>query len=255
MGRYVDIAGHSTWVEETGSGTETVLLLHGGLSSSDDLLGTIGPTLADHYRVVAFDRRGHGRTADTDEPFHYADMAKEAIAVLETVVGGPAHLVGFSDGGNIALLIALDRPELVGKIVPIGANFHHDGLLPLPFSADSPAIQMIADAYAEHSPDGREHFEVTMQKALAMFAAEPTLTVDDLHRIECPALVIAGDDDAIALPHTCALFEALPAGELAIVPGASHLVPIEKPLDVAHLVLAFLQRSGPPATFMPIRRS
>ena len=75
MGGYVDVGGHATWVEQTGAGEETVLLLHGGLSSCDDLLGTVGPTLAEQYRVVAFDRRGHGRTADTDAPFHYADMA------------------------------------------------------------------------------------------------------------------------------------------------------------------------------------
>jgi pimeloyl-ACP methyl ester carboxylesterase len=254
MGEYIDIAGHRTWVEQTGSGDETVLLLHGGLSSCDDLLGTVGPTLAEHFRIVAFDRRGHGRTGDTDAPFHYADMATETVSVLHTVVGGPAHLVGFSDGGNIALLIALDHPELVGKVVPIGANFHYSGLLPLPFEADSPEVQMLTDAYTQRSPDGREHFEVVLQKTLEMFAAEPTLTVDDLRRITCPTLVMAADDDAIKLDHTCALFEALPSGELAIVPGASHLVPIEKPALVASLILEFLQRAGPPVTFMPIRR-
>ncbi len=254
MGGYVDVAGHPTWVEQTGAGDETVLLLHGGLSSCDDLLGTVGPTLAEHYRVVAFDRRGHGRTADTDAPFHYADMADEALGVLETVIGGPAHLVGFSDGGNVALLVALDHRELVGKIVTIGANFHHSGLMALPLAPDSPAVEMIADAYGSRSPDGREHFPVVFQKTEVMFAAEPTLTVDDLGRITSPTLVIAGDDDAIRLDHTCALYEALPSGELAIVPGASHLLPIEKPLDTARLILEFLQSAGPPVTFMPIRR-
>ena len=144
MAGYVEIRGHSTWVEEQGGGMQTVLLLHGGLSSSDDLLGTIGGALSAERRVVAFDRRGHGRTADTDAPFHYADMAQEAIAVLEDVVGGAAHLIGFSDGGNVALMVALTRPDLVGKMVTIGANFHYSGLMPLPFEADSPAIEMIS---------------------------------------------------------------------------------------------------------------
>jgi pimeloyl-ACP methyl ester carboxylesterase len=255
MGQYVDLAGHSTWLEQTGAGDETVLLLHGGLSSCDDLLGSIGPMLAQHYRVVAFDRRGHGRSADTDAPFHYADMAGQTIDVLTTVVGGPAHLVGFSDGGNIALLVALDRADLVRKIVPIGANFHHSGLPPLPFEPGSPTAEMLGDAYGRRSPDGREHFDVVLQKSLTMFATEPTLAVDDLRRITVPALVVVGDDDAINLDHTCALYEALPAGELAIVPGASHLLPIEKPALVAQLILEFLQRAGPPVTFMPIRRS
>jgi pimeloyl-ACP methyl ester carboxylesterase len=254
MGGYVDIAGHATWVEQTGVGDETVLLLHGGLSSCEDLLDTVGPTLAEHYRVVAFDRRGHGRTADTDAPFHYADMAVEVLGVVDMVVGGPAHLVGFSDGGIVALLVALDRPELVVKLVTIGANFHHSGLRDLPLAADSPAVEMIADAYGRRSPDGREHFPAAFAKTETMFATEPTLTIDDLGRIANRALVIAGDDDAIRLDHTCALYEALPAGELAVVPGASHLLPLEKPLDTARLILDFLQRAGPPVTFMPIGR-
>jgi pimeloyl-ACP methyl ester carboxylesterase len=254
MGAYVDINGLATWVEQSGVGEEVVVLLHGGLSSCDDLFGTVGPTLAEHYRVVAFDRRGHGRTEDTDAPFHYADMATELLGVIDMVVGGPAHLVGFSDGGNVALLAALDHPEVVRKLVTIGANYHYSGLMPLPLAADSPAVGMITDAYAKRSPDGRDHFPVVFEKTEKMFATEPTLTVDDLGRISHPALVIAGDDDAIRLDHTCALFEALPAGELAIVPGASHLLPIEKPIDAARLILDFLQRAGPPATFMPIRR-
>ena len=254
MGGYVDVAGHATWVEQKGAGDETVLLLHGGLSSCDDLLGTVGPTLAEQYRVVAFDRRGHGRTADTDAPFHYADMAVEVLGVLDMVVDGPAHVIGFSDGGNVALLVALDHPEVVGKLVTIGANFHHSGLMAMPLTPDSPAVEVIAEAYGRRSPDGREHFPVVFAKTETMFATEPTLAVDDLGRIANPALVMAGDDDAIRLDHTCALYEALPAGQLAIVPGASHLLPIEKPLDTARLILDFLQRAGPPATFMPIRR-
>ena len=234
---------------------QTVLLLHGGLSSSDDLLGTIGGALSAERRVVAFDRRGHGRTADTDAPFHYADMAQEAIAVLEDVVGGAAHLVGFSDGGNVALMVALTRPDLVGKMVTIGANFHYSGLMPLPFEADSPAIEMISSAFARRSPDGGEHFPIVLEKTLTMFATEPTLDVADLHRIAAPTLVLVGDDDAITLAHTCALYEALPAGELAVVPAASHLLPIEKPVDTARLVLEFLARAGEPSTFMPIRRA
>src|SRR5262245_17509701 len=252
MGESVAINGHQTWIERTGQGTP-VLLLHGGFTNSDGLLEVFAG-LARDYELAAFDRRGHGRTADTDAPFHYADMADETIAVLTTVVGGAAHLIGFSDGGNAALLVALSRADLVGKMVPIGANFHHDGLLPMPLQADSPAIQMIAQAYGERSPDGRGHFDVVLQKSLAMFSSEPTLTVDDLHRITAPTMVTAGDDDAIRLDHTCALYEALPNGELAIVPGASHLLPIEKPALVSSLILDFLQRAGPPATFMPMRR-
>src|SRR4051794_13820153 len=131
MTTYVNIEGHPTWVDDGGGPGEALLLLHGGLGNSDDLLNSIGPGLADRYRVVAFDRRGHGHTADTDADFHYADMAAETVGGLEHVVGGPAHLVGWSDGGIIALLVALDRPDLVRKVVVIGTNYHRDGIPPV----------------------------------------------------------------------------------------------------------------------------
>src|SRR3954452_25028325 len=124
MAERVDINGHPTWIDQHGSGNESILILHGGLSNSD-ALEALTHTLAERYRVVAFDRRGHGRTADTDEAFHYDDMATEAIGVLEQVVGGQAHLVGWSDGGIIALFVAMRRPELIHRIVAIAANFHY----------------------------------------------------------------------------------------------------------------------------------
>src|SRR5262245_41600722 len=101
MGEYLAIGGRSTWVDQRGGGAGTVLLLDAGLSNSDLLLDAIGAPLAERYRLVAFDRRGHGYTADTAAPFHYEDMAAETIGVLEAVVGGRAHLVGWSDGGII----------------------------------------------------------------------------------------------------------------------------------------------------------
>ena len=254
MGSYVDIDGHPTWVDERGSGDETIVLLHGGMSNSDLLLDTIGDTLGATYRLVSFDRRGHGRTADTPAPFHYDDMATETIGVLEQVVGGPAHLVGWSDGIIIALLVAQRRPDLVGKLVPIGANYHHDGTAEMSLAPDSPVAAMIGQAYAERSPDGADHFGVIFEKTMALFGSEPTMATDDLGRIAAPTLVMAGDDDLIRLDHTCSMYEALPAGQLAIVPGASHALPIERPADVARLVLDFLA-SGPPATFMPVLRA
>ena len=254
MGEYIDINGHPTWVEDRGGGGDTIVLLHGGLSNSDLLLDSLGAGLGEQYRIVAFDRRGHGRTADTDAPLHYTDMATETVGVLETVVGGPAHLVGWSDGGIIALLMGINHPDLVGRLVAIGANYHYDGLGPIPLDADSPLMAMIAQGYAERSPDGGDHFPAVLEKSMTMFSAEPTLTPADLGRITAPTLVLVGDDEAIRIDHTCSLYEALPAGQLAIVPGATHAVPLEKPAEVTHLILDFLGGPEPPQTFMPVRR-
>ncbi len=255
MGDRVDVNGHPTWVEERGRGDETVLLLHGGLSNSDAMLGTIGPPFEQDYRVVAFDRRGHGYTADTDAPYHYDDMATETIGVLESVVGGKAHLVGWSDGGIISLIVALRRPDLVDRMVVIGANFRFDGIHPIEFDPDSPVAAMMMQAYGERSPDGIEHFGEMAAKFMAMAATEPNLTTEELARIDPPTLVMAGDDDLVRLDHTCALYEALPAGQLAVVPGTSHGLPLERPDEVARLILAFLAADPLPQTMMPVLRA
>lgn len=253
MGRYVDLAGHATWIEERGSG-DPLLLLHGGMGNGDELVDCIGDPLAERYRVVAPDRRGHGRTADTDQPFHYDDMAAETVAVLEEVVGGPAHLVGFSDGAIVALLVSLARPELVHRQVLIGANYHRDGLRDLDMDPDDPLLADMRQAYVERSPDGAEHFDVVVGKGLTVMAEEPTLTTAELTGVTTPTLVLVGDDDLIELAHTVALFESLPNAQLAVVPGTSHLVPMEAPGEVARLIADFLVAELPPSTLMPSRR-
>jgi len=258
MAGYVAIDGNDTWVDDARKSGDQhpVLLLHGGLSNSDLLAGAVGPTIAGAgFGLVSFDRRGHGRTADTDAPFHYADMAKETVAVLEQVVGEPAHVVGFSDGGNIALLVAMTRPDLLRSMVCISANYSPDGI-ELDFEPDDPALAMISEEYRAVSPDGADHFPIVLDKTLAMFANEPTITTADLAGITTRTLVIAADDDAVVLSHTCSLFEAIPPdnAQLAVVPATSHLAPIEKPELVGRLIVDFLSADGPPATFMPHRR-
>jgi pimeloyl-ACP methyl ester carboxylesterase len=258
MAGYVPINGHPTWVDTIGNADGVpVLLLHGGFTNSDGLLGVFAP-LGEHYRLVGFDRRGHGRTADTDAPFHYSDMALEAIGVLQHTGGAPAHLVGYSDGGNVALVVALTRPDLVGSLVLIGANYHCDGVIPGLFDdlgPDSEFVQFLLPGYAERSPDGAEHFSVVVAKGVTMLTQEPTLTTDDLAHISAPTLVLVGDDDATDPTHTWSLYVSLPAGQLAVVPGASHLVPYEKPELVTRLVRDFLSTNGTVTTMMPVRRA
>jgi pimeloyl-ACP methyl ester carboxylesterase len=255
MERMIDIAGHPTWMEEQGEG-DPVLVLHGGISSSEDL-GPLIDALVPHFRVVAFDRRGHGRTADTEEPFSYAAMADEASAVLDAVVGGPAHLVGYSDGGITALHVALARPELVRSMVLIGTNFRADALLPAMFdlTPDNPMMAMIAQSYAARSPDGPEHFPVFFEKSAAMWRTQPNLSAEDLAAIPARTLVLAGDDEPMPLSHTVALYEGLPDARLAVIPGASHIVVYEQPDLVHRLILEFLTSEGSPQTLWPVRRA
>jgi pimeloyl-ACP methyl ester carboxylesterase len=247
--------GHRTWAKVSKKNAPTLVLLHGGMSNSESMLGSIGPALSRHYRVAAFDRRGHGRTADTPSAFHYDLMAAETIAFLE-YLGTPAHLVGHSDGGIVALLVAMRRPDLLGRVVAIGTNYHYEGLRPMEeFKLDGPDFDRWAQWYAQRSPDGIAHARQVVEKTLRLTASEPTLTSEDLGTIDVPVLVMAGDDEPIFLTHTCTLYESIPNAELCIVPGTSHSVLKERTRSSVRVIRHFLESKWPPDTEAPIRRS
>jgi pimeloyl-ACP methyl ester carboxylesterase len=258
MGEYVTIGGLNTWYDESGSG-DPVVLLHGGMCTNETWGAQI-PAFAERFRVVAPERRGHGHTADVDGPLTYADMATDTIGFLEKVVGRPAHLVGWSDGGIVGLLVAIARPDLVAKLVVIGTNYDAAGIAAEAEEAlanltpDGPEMQMFRSLYEMHSPDGPEHWPVVFAKFIEMAQGEPQIPVDDLARIAARTLVLVGDDDMIAFDHTLALFRAIPSSELAVVPGTSHAVVIEKPDLLNRIVLDFLE-NDPVETLLPMRRA
>jgi pimeloyl-ACP methyl ester carboxylesterase len=247
--------GHPTWAKVGRGSSPRVVLLHGGLSSSASLLKSIGPRLARDFSVSAFDRRGHGRTADTADPFHYQSMADETAAFL-THLGGRAHLVGHSDGGIVALLTALARPDLVNRVVAVGANFHFDAVAsPGSLTFEGPDFEQWAAEYGARSPDGVAHARAVADKTLALFATEPTLTPADLAAMSRPVLVMCGDDDVVDLEHTITLYQSLPEAQLAIVPGTSHAVLKERPKESARIIRRFLTDRLPPVTLQPVRRA
>lgn len=258
MGSTIDVGAVRTWYAEHGSG-EPLVYLHGGFSDSDEL----DPVLSryeSHFRVFTPDRRGHGRTPDVDGPFSYAQFATDVIEFLEKVVGGPAHLVGYSDGATTALQVALRRPDLVVRLVSISGQFHYTGMLP-DMLGDDPVTAAqgmagtpMAERYAQVSPDGGDHFVVVAEKVARMAMTEPELTTEQLGGITARTLVMSSDDDVVRLDHTIELYHALPIAELAIVPGTSHVLVAEKPGWVHDLVLDFLLHD-PVELIAPIRRA
>jgi pimeloyl-ACP methyl ester carboxylesterase len=236
---------------------EPLILVHGSLGGVQSWTAQL-PALAETYRFYFFEERGRGHTPDVPGPFHYEDMAADTIAFIERVVGAPAHLVGASDGGIISLLIGLRRPDVVRRMVVIGANFHHNAIIKdsgwSDLDPNAPWLDGPRERYAAVSPDGAEHWPEIVRKVTEMGNTEPELTATDMAGISVPVLVMAGDDDAMRLEHEVELYEALPQGQLAIVPGSSHLCFMEKPDLVNRLILDFLAEDLPPQTMLPVRR-
>ena len=137
----LDANGVHHHYEEHGTGT-TVLLLHGGLESSESWMAQT-PVLAEQHRVVLIDRRGHGRTPDQPGPITYEAMRDDTISCIEALDIGGAHLVGWSDGGILALMVAIERPDLVGRIVAIGANASADAYTPETRSTLGPGSPLV----------------------------------------------------------------------------------------------------------------
>jgi pimeloyl-ACP methyl ester carboxylesterase len=247
--------GNPTWALLPKRKGRTVLLLHGGLSSSASLLRVLGPRLSKRFELAAFDRRGHGRSADTDQPFSYDAMADETIAFVE-LLGRRVYVVGHSDGANVAIMAALRRPDLFKRVALVGANYHFRGLVPMPdFTPTSPGFSEFAASYAKHSPEGFAHASTVVEKSLTLVKTGPSLTLEELATISVPVLVMSGDDDVTHLAHTIEMYEAMPEAQLAILPGTSHAVLKERTKECGEIIERFFLGPIPPRTKYPLRRA
>jgi pimeloyl-ACP methyl ester carboxylesterase len=243
MSRYVQLGDVRTYYEEDGDG-EPLLLLHPGGADSRAWELSL-PGLTEHFRVFRIDRRGHGRTPDIEGPLTYDQMALDTIAFLEQVVGGPAYLVGHSDGSPVALTVALKRPDLVRRLVLGAGVFNHEGWTPGSIDLDDETLAFFIEYHGAVSPDGPMYFPVIADKLHRMQSEEPTLTVADLAGYPGPSLVMVGDDDPeIYMAHTLALREGLPQSQLAVLPRTGHGLFAEKP-ELCNLLLVEFLTEGP----------
>ncbi len=254
MADYIEAGGVRMWYDECGQGEPLVLLHPGGAGVDARALGPNLGGLAERFRVFTPERRAHGRTPDIDGPITFEGMANDTIAFLEIVAGEPTHLAGCSDGAIVALIVALRRPELVRKLALIAGVIHRDGWAPGVLDSDEDPPEFLERLYAELSPDGPDHYPIVVAKLAKMHAAEPILTTADLQGVASRTLVMIGDDDEVMLEHAILMYRGLPEGELAVIPGTSHGLLVEKPALCNAVILEFLT-DDPVRTMAPIRRA
>jgi pimeloyl-ACP methyl ester carboxylesterase len=253
MPEYLKVDGHDLYCYEWENDGEAVVLLHGGLSKTSSWDYLLVPALEDDFHVFAYDRTAHGFTADRPGSLHFDFQTKEAIADLETIVKEPAHLVGYSDGAVIALMVAIQRPDLVKSIISIGGNFHYSGVS-YEFEEPSVSEEDLAE-YTLISPDAPHTLLEKITRMFKIWDTEPNIPKNQLSQIQCPVLVVSGDDDMISLQHTQELYESLPLGQLAVLPGTSHSLAKEKPDLYNAIMMQFLEDLSYPITMAPNRRT
>lgn len=222
---------------------DPVILLHGGLGHSD-IWGNQVPALVDAgFKVVVADSRGHGRSTRSAQPYSYALMASDVVALMDYLKLDKASIVGWSDGGIIGLDIAMNHPERLTRLFAYGANTNIAGLRP--DIAESKVFnQYIENAgkdYERLSPTPKD-YEAFVAQISEMWATLPDYTPDQLSKIRVPVAIADGEhDEAIRQEHNTEMAAAIPGAQLVILPGVSHFGMWQNPALFNKAVLDFLK--------------
>lgn len=198
---YLRVNDIDLYYEEYGSGTPLVLLYGNG--EDHTTFSVLGEALRHRFHIYAFDSRGHGLSSSVSE-YHYADMATDIAKALETLFDSPVDILGFSDGGVIALFLGIWFPKLIRRMIICGSNYHPYGI------KQEGRIAMQQEYNETHNP------------LMPLMLQEPWLSQEDLHQIQCPVYVVAGENDIIEDAHTRELASFLPNSHLLIMENEDH---------------------------------
>ncbi len=259
-GQIAHVNGIELYYETHGAGRPLVLL-HGGLVSGE-MFGPILPTYATGHQVILPDLQGHGRTADIDRPLDVRLMAGDIAALIEHLGLDRPDIVGYSLGGGVAFWTAVQRPDLVGRMVMISTHIRRDAIYPemlaqqvnvgpeaAEFMKDTPMYQV----YARVAPRP-EDFGRLLGKIGAAMAKDFDFS-DEVRGLQVPTMFVAADADMFPPSHAVEVFTLLDGGQrdggwmgesrpagghaLAIIPGTTHYSSGMAPLTAA-AVLAFI---------------
>jgi pimeloyl-ACP methyl ester carboxylesterase len=222
-----------------------VVLLHGGMSSSLDWFAVV-PQLSRQFRTILIDLRGHGRSEMGKARFTYRLLAQDVRNVLDQLAIERSDVVGWSDGGNVALLFALDYPNRIQRLITISANFNPSGLTEeavaltdLPGGGQSTVGRLL---YELRSATPARWKRLT-SKVSRMWKNYPTLQENDLAAIRAPTLVVIGSDDYIRESHAKTMVEAIPGSKLLILPNTGHAILRTSPQVLLENIGRFLSPS------------
>jgi pimeloyl-ACP methyl ester carboxylesterase len=245
---YVLVNGLNMYYEIQGAGRPLVLI-HGGVCTIDTCFGKVRPLLVKNWKTVAVELQGHGHTADVDRPLTFEQLAEDTAALLRQLKIENADVVGYSIGGGVALQIAMRYPDLVRKLVVIGTTYNNHGLVPgllVVFRTmkpeDIPAE--FREAYERTAPDPK-HWPTLVSKVMKLGLESKGWRPEEIQSIKAPALVMIGDDDIVRPEHAVQMFRLLPHGQLAVLPGADHFLPMQRSDWAVPMIEAFLNAPMP----------
>jgi pimeloyl-ACP methyl ester carboxylesterase len=209
-GKYFTHSNASVYYEIYGSGPP-LLLLHGNGGSIKAKAHLIAD-FAKKYKVIAMDSRCHGKSSCPTGPLTYEQIAGDANALLTKLKLDSVYVWGHSDGAIVGLLIAINYPGKIKKLLASGGNLRPDT------TAVDPEAYSMVEALKKTATDS------VQIKLLKLLIEQPNIPVKDLLKIKCDVLVMAGDRDIIRNEHTLEIFNTIPHAFLCILPGTTHFV-------------------------------
>lgn len=234
-GHYLSTRGFKMYYETYGQGAPLLMLhINGG---SIKVFANQIPYFSKHYHVIAVDSRAHGKSVDAGDSLTFEMMADDFNALLDSLHLDSCYVLGWSDGGISGLLLALRHPEKVKKLVVSGPNLWPDttGLVPFIFHY----LEEVAAGLRKQPPTPANKNQL---KIVELDLLEPHMTLEQLHAIRCPTLVMGGDHDGIPSFHLWQISQNIPRSYLWIVPNSGHSVAIYKKNQFNAVVGDFFRR-------------
>ena len=258
---------HEVYGELGTSKAPPLLLIPGAFMASDSMPSWVS-AFAGTRTVIIFDQQGHGRTPDTSREMSYEQFGDDAAALLRALNVERADVMGYSQGGGVALQLAIRHPALVNKLVSLSATYRQDGWYPAVvegikgLTAKEFAGSPVEKAFMEHTPDAKA-YDIYLEKMKVLNAEDQNITDEQMRAISAKTMVIIGDADGVKPEHAIKMFELrgggdeeaaatgmlqkVPAARLVILPATSHIGISGETAVLVPMVTAFLD-DAPPAT-------
>jgi len=253
QGHYANVNGLKLYYElhgPTDSQVTPLVLLHGGGSTIATSFDSVLEALAKTRPVIAFEQQGHGRTADiVERPFSFEQSADDTAALLGHLKIRRADFYGYSNGGNIAMQMALRHPAMVRKLIVASAFYKREGMYPQFWEAMQHASLSnmpaeLRDAYLKLAPQP-EHLQLFHDKCARRVLEFKDWSDADLRSIQAPTLILIGDADIVRPEHAVAMFRLLPHAQLAVLPGTDHMTLVKRADLLLAIIPAFLDAPLP----------
>jgi pimeloyl-ACP methyl ester carboxylesterase len=258
---------HEVYGELGKSKVPPLLLIPGAFMATDSMKSWVSAS-AGKRAVIVFDQQGHGRTPDTSRKMSYEQFADDAAELLRALKVERADVMGYSQGGGVALQLALRHPTLVDKLVSLSATYRQDGWYPSVLkgieglTAEAFAGTPVEKAFKEHTPDAKA-YDAYLEKMKVLNIEDQNISDAQMRSMSAKTMVIVGDADGVKPEHAVAMFklrgggdeeaaasgtlQKVPAARLVILPAMSHIGISAETAVLVPMVSAFLD-DVPPTT-------